>query len=145
MAVALLSVVVLALTGIVWWSTNLVIGGFNVSRALAEAKGLQHEPSEAAALFGLARVDGAKGDRARAEARLTEAMTKWLASGDEFMAADAALELMEYASADRSDPAERRRWAKVAEGLGKKPFRNSVELFLDPYYYGPCLNTTSKI
>lgn len=38
MAVALLSVVVLALTGIVWWSTNLVIGGFNVSRALAEAK-----------------------------------------------------------------------------------------------------------
>ncbi|MCR9165363.1 MAG: tetratricopeptide repeat protein [bacterium] len=85
--------------------------------ALAEAKALQHEPSEAAALFGLARIDGAKGDRARAEARLTEAMTKWLASGDEFMAADAALELMEYASADRSDPAERRRWAKVAEGL----------------------------
>lgn len=38
MAIALLSAVVLALTGTVWWSTNLVIGGFNVSRALAEAK-----------------------------------------------------------------------------------------------------------
>lgn len=33
-----MSAVVLALTGTVWWSTNLVIGGFNVSRALAEAK-----------------------------------------------------------------------------------------------------------
>ncbi|VDR37065.1 Membrane-bound protein lytR [Tsukamurella paurometabola] len=38
MAIALLSAVVLAVTGTVWWSTNLVIGGFNVSRALAEAK-----------------------------------------------------------------------------------------------------------
>lgn len=38
MAIALLSVLVLAVTGTVWWSTNLVIGGFNVSRALAEAK-----------------------------------------------------------------------------------------------------------
>ncbi len=38
MAIALLSLVVLAVTGTVWWSTNLVIGGFNVSRALAEAK-----------------------------------------------------------------------------------------------------------
>ncbi|RDH11670.1 LCP family protein [Tsukamurella pulmonis] len=37
-ALALLSAVVLAVTGTVWWSTNLVIGGFNVSRALAEAK-----------------------------------------------------------------------------------------------------------
>ncbi|MGZ9828987.1 LCP family protein [Tsukamurella ocularis] len=37
-AIALLSAVVLAVTGTVWWSTNLVIGGFNVSRALAEAK-----------------------------------------------------------------------------------------------------------
>ncbi|KXO97782.1 LCP family protein [Tsukamurella pseudospumae] len=37
-AIALLSVLVLAVTGTVWWSTNLVIGGFNVSRALAEAK-----------------------------------------------------------------------------------------------------------
>ncbi|WP_248492067.1 LCP family protein [Tsukamurella sp. PLM1] len=34
----MLSVVVLALTGTIWWSTNLVVGGFNVSRALAEAK-----------------------------------------------------------------------------------------------------------
>lgn len=38
MAIALLSVVVLVVTGTLWWSTNLVIGGFNVSRALAEAK-----------------------------------------------------------------------------------------------------------
>ncbi len=85
--------------------------------ALAEAKAIRHEPSEAKALFGLARIDHAEGKLAQAEAGLTEAMTKWLASGDEFMAADAALELMSYASADGSDPAERRRWAKVAEGL----------------------------
>ncbi len=38
MALTLLSVLVLAVTGTIWWSTNLVIGGFDVSRALAEAK-----------------------------------------------------------------------------------------------------------
>lgn len=38
MAIALLSMVVLAVTGTLWWSTNLVIGGFNLSGALAEAK-----------------------------------------------------------------------------------------------------------
>ncbi|GIZ99602.1 hypothetical protein TTY48_42140 [Tsukamurella sp. TY48] len=37
-AIALLSMVVLAVTGTLWWSTNLVIGGFNLSGALAEAK-----------------------------------------------------------------------------------------------------------
>ncbi|WP_051159040.1 LCP family protein [Tsukamurella sp. 1534] len=37
-ALTLLSVLVLAVTGTIWWSTNLVIGGFDVSRALAEAK-----------------------------------------------------------------------------------------------------------
>ncbi|WP_461168078.1 LCP family protein [Tsukamurella serpentis] len=34
----MLSAVVLALSGTLWWSSNLVIGGFNVSGALAEAK-----------------------------------------------------------------------------------------------------------
>jgi tetratricopeptide (TPR) repeat protein/predicted Ser/Thr protein kinase len=85
--------------------------------ALAEAKALQHEPSEANALFGLARIDHAEGKLVEAETGLTDAMTKWIASGDEFMAAEAALELMTHAARDGTDPAERRRWTKLAEGL----------------------------
>lgn len=84
---------------------------------LQEAKALQHEPSEADALFGLARVDHAEGNLEEAEAGLTESMTKWLASGDEFRATEAALELMGYANTAGSDPAARKRWTKLAEGL----------------------------
>ena len=85
--------------------------------ALKEARALQHEPSEAHALFGLARIDHAEGKVARAEEGTTEAMTKYLASGDEHRAAEAALELMDYASTQGTNPAERRRWTKLAEGM----------------------------
>ncbi|MGH1347757.1 MAG: protein kinase domain-containing protein [Nannocystales bacterium] len=85
--------------------------------ALKEAQALQHEPSEADALFGLARIDHAEGKVEQAEAGLTESMTKWLASGDEYRATEAALELMGYAGTDGSNPAARRRWTKLAEGM----------------------------
>ncbi|MEM6989500.1 MAG: serine/threonine-protein kinase [Myxococcota bacterium] len=85
--------------------------------ALQEARALQHGPSEAVALYGLARIDYSDGKVEQAAVGVTEAMTKWIALGDEFMAAEAALELMSYFSADASNPAERQRWSKVAEGL----------------------------
>ena len=85
--------------------------------ALEEARALQHEPSEASALFGLARIDHAKGNLEQAEAGLTESMTMWLASGDEYRATEAALELMGYADTDGSNPAARKRWTKLAEGM----------------------------
>lgn len=85
--------------------------------ALEEARALQHEPSEASVLFGLARIDHAEGKVELAEAGLTESMTKWLASGDEYRATLAALELMGYADTNGSNPAARRRWTKLAEGM----------------------------
>ena len=88
--------------------------------ALEEARALQHEPSEADALFALARIDYAEGKVGPAETGLTESMTKYLASGDEFSAAEAALELMSYATTDGSNPAERRRWSKLIEGMVAK-------------------------
>jgi len=85
--------------------------------ALQEARVLQHEPSEAHALFGLARIDHVEGNVEQAELGLTEAMTKYIASGDEYSAAETAVELMDYAGQATNNPAERRRWTKVAEGL----------------------------
>ncbi len=88
--------------------------------AIKEAQALQHEPSEASALFGLARIDHAEGKIELAETGLMESMTKWLASGDEYRATEAALELMGYAETEGSNPAARKRWTKLAEGMVAK-------------------------